>query len=40
VNAEQASKRSMHRPTCLPLQGRLIPRVGMSEAVPPVAVPG
>src|ERR1700724_2199697 len=40
VNAEQASKRTMHRPTRLPYRGRLI-RLGRSErAVPPVAVPG
>jgi len=40
VNAEQASKRTMHRPTRRPFRGRLIRRNGSSKAVPPVAVPG
>jgi hypothetical protein len=40
VNAEQTSKRSMHRPTRQPYRGRLIRRSGMSKAAPRVAVPG
>jgi hypothetical protein len=40
VNAEQASKRTMHRPTRRPFRGRLIRRNGLSKVVPPVAVPG
>ena len=40
VNAEQASKRTMRRPTRLPYRGRLIRLGRMSEAVPPVAAPG
>jgi hypothetical protein len=40
VNAEQTSKRTMHRPTRQPYRGRLIRRSGSSKAVPPVAVPG
>jgi hypothetical protein len=40
VNAEQASKRTMRGPTWQPYRGRLIRRNGLSNAVPPVAVPG
>ena len=40
VNAEQTSKRTMHRPTRQPYRGRLIRRNGSSKAIPPVAVPG
>src|SRR6202171_181901 len=40
VNAEQASKRSMCRPTRLPYRGRLIRLDEMSEAIRPDAVPG
>jgi hypothetical protein len=40
VNAEQASKMPMHRPTRRPFRGRLIRRNGPSKVVPPVAVPG
>src|SRR5947199_9823705 len=40
VNAEQASKRTMRRPTRLPYRGRLTWLGRMGEAVPPVAAPG
>jgi hypothetical protein len=40
VNAEQASKRSMRRPTRLPYRGRLTRLGRKGEAVPPVAAPG
>ena len=40
VNAEQASKRPMRRPTRSPFRGRLIRLDGMSEATLPVAAPG
>jgi hypothetical protein len=40
VNAEQASKRTMRRPTRQPFRGRLRWLGGLSEAAPPVAVPG
>jgi hypothetical protein len=40
VNAEQASKRTMRRPTRLPYRGRLTRLRGMSEAVPSVPAPG
>ena len=40
VNAEQTSKRTMHRPTWQPYRGRLIRRNGSSKVMPPVAVPG
>ena len=40
VNAEQASKRTMRRPTRLPYRGRLTRRGEMSKAAPPVAAPG
>ena len=40
VNAEQASKRTMRRPTRQPFRGRLIRLDGMSEAVRPDAAPG
>jgi len=40
VNAEQASKRTMRRPTRQPLRGRLTRLGRMSEASPPVAAPG
>src|SRR3954471_17367272 len=40
VNAEQASKRSMRRPTRLPYRGRLIRLGWTSEVVHPVAAPG
>src|SRR4051794_38243562 len=36
VNAKQASKRTMHRPTRLPYRGRLTRLGRVSEAVPPV----
>jgi hypothetical protein len=40
VNAEQASKRSMRRPTRLPYRGRLTRLGSASQAVAPVAAPG
>ena len=40
VNAEQASKRTMRRPTRQPFRGRLIRLGRMSEAVRPDAAPG
>src|SRR6266853_627871 len=40
VNAEQASKRTMHRPTRLPYRGRLIRLGEVSEEVRPDAAPG
>src|ERR1700686_103100 len=40
VNAEQASKRTMHRPTRRPFRGRLIRLGEVSEAVRPDAAPG
>ena len=40
VNAEQASKRTMRRPTRPPFRGRLIRLDEMSEAVRPDAAPG
>src|ERR1035437_1601668 len=40
VNAEQASKRTMRRPTRLPFRGRLIRLDEMSEAMRPDAAPG
>ena len=40
VNAEQASKSQMHRTTRKPWRGSLVRLDGLSEAVPPVAVPG
>jgi hypothetical protein len=40
VNAEQASKRTLCRPTRRPYRGRLIRRGEMSEAIRPAAVPG
>jgi len=40
VNAEQASKRTMRRPTRQPFRGRLTRLGWMSEAVPPDAAPG
>src|SRR6476620_5117957 len=39
VNVEQASKRTMRRPTRRPFRGRLIRLGGMSEAVRPAAAP-
>src|ERR1700732_5063333 len=40
VNAEQASKRTMRRPTRRPFRGRLIRLGEVSEAVRPDAAPG
>jgi hypothetical protein len=40
VNAEQASKRTMCRPTRRPYRGRLTRLGRMSKAVAPVAAPG
>src|SRR6266481_5122269 len=40
VNAEQASKRMMRRPTRPPDRGRLIRLGAVSEAIRPVAAPG
>jgi hypothetical protein len=40
VNAEQASKRTMHRPTRLPFRGRLIRLGEVSKAIRSAAVPG
>ena len=40
VNAEQASKGTMHRPTRQPFRGRLTRLGEVGEAVLPVAVPG
>jgi len=40
VNAEQASKRTMRRPTRQPYRGRLTRLGGLSEAAPPDAAPG
>src|ERR1039458_8997242 len=40
VNAEQASKRTMRRPTRLPYRGRLIRLDEMSEVMRPDATPG
>ncbi len=40
VNAEQASKRTMRRPTRQPFRGRLIRLGRMSEAVRPAAAAG
>src|SRR5712672_3755545 len=40
VNAEQASKRTMRRPTRRPFRGRLTRLDEMSEAVRPDAAPG
>ena len=40
VNAEQSSKRTLHRPTRLPYRGRLIWLGELSAEVRPVAVPG
>src|SRR5262245_26295682 len=40
VNAEQASKRTMRRPTRLPYRGRLTRLGELSEVVRPIAVPG
>ena len=40
VNAEQASQRTMRRPTRQPFRGRLIRLGRMSEAVRPDAAPG
>jgi hypothetical protein len=40
VNAEEASKRTMHRSTRLPYRARLTRLGDVSEARPPVAVPG
>src|SRR5712692_2630736 len=40
VNAEQASKRTMRRPTRRPFRGRLIRLGEVSEAVRPAAAPG
>jgi hypothetical protein len=40
VNAEQASKRTMRRPTRPPDRGRLIRLGAVSEAIRPVAAPG
>ncbi len=40
VNAEQASKRTMRRPTRSPFRGRLIRLGETSEAVSPAAAPG
>jgi hypothetical protein len=40
VNAEQASKRTMRRPTRLPYRGRLTQLGELSDAIRPVAAPG
>jgi hypothetical protein len=40
VNAEQASKRTMRRPTRQPFRGRLIRLGVMSEEARPAAAPG
>ena len=40
VNAEQASKRTMRRPTRLPYRGRLTRLSEVSEAIRSVAAPG
>jgi len=40
VNAEQASKRTMRRPTRQPLRGRLTRLGDLSKAALPVAAPG
>ena len=40
VNAEQASKRTMRRPTRLPFRGRLIRLGEVSKAIRSAAVPG
>ena len=40
VNAEQASKRTMRRPTRLPFRGRLIRLGEVSKAIRPAAAPG
>ena len=40
VNAEQASKRTMRRPTRRPFRGRLTRLGEVSEAVRPAAAPG
>src|SRR5450759_715413 len=40
VNAEQASKRTMCRPTRLPYRGRLIRLDELSEVIRPTATPG
>ena len=40
VNAEQASKRTMRRPTRTPYRGRAEITGRMSKVVPPVAAPG
>ena len=40
VNAEQASKRTMRRPTRLPFRGRLIWLGDLSKAVLPASAPG
>ena len=34
MNAEQSSKKTLHRPTCPPLRGRLIGLGEVSKAVP------
>jgi hypothetical protein len=40
VNAEQTSKRTMHRPTRPPYRGRLTRLGEVSEAIRPDAAPG
>ena len=40
VNAEQASKRTMRRPTRQPFRGRLLHLDEMSEVIRPDAAPG